>query len=195
MRQEPTAGELYRHFKDKLYQVVCVAYHSETMEKMVVYQALYGDYSSYVRPLEMFMSEVDHVKYPDVKQQYRFERVLPDGSDMPHSRVHCAKKQDFAKEQLAAGVVPDPKQPDCKREPDVPDGGKADDRLELFLDAPGYQDKIDVLIKLRNDMDDKLIDAMAASMDTEVTGETTDARYRSLLNFIRTHAKYERTRI
>ena len=58
-----------------LYKIIGIAEHTETKEKVVVYQSLYGDFGMYVRPYDMFVGKVDKQKYPDIKQEYRFEKV------------------------------------------------------------------------------------------------------------------------
>ena len=80
MERELKVGKVYKHFKGNLYEVIAIAYDSETNNddephKLVVYKALYGDGKIWVRDYEMFASKVDREKYPDVEQEYRFEEV------------------------------------------------------------------------------------------------------------------------
>jgi hypothetical protein len=82
------AGMVVKHFKretvtDKnssqyLYLILGFAEHTETKEKLVIYQALYDEERIYARPYDMFMSKVDKEKYPDIKQEYRFEETSPE---------------------------------------------------------------------------------------------------------------------
>ena len=74
-RNHPRSGEIWKHFKGKLYEILAVVSHTETKELYVCYRALYGEFGYYVRPLNMFLSEVDREKYPEVEQVWRFERV------------------------------------------------------------------------------------------------------------------------
>ena len=67
-------GKKYRHFKGHEIEVIGIAKHSETLENMVVYKHI-GKDEYWVRPYDMFNSEVDHKKYPDIKQKYRFEEI------------------------------------------------------------------------------------------------------------------------
>ena len=73
--REIKAGEYYRHFKGGQYQVTAIARDANTEEKVVVYQALYGEEEFWVRPYEEFASEVDREKYPDAEQTWRFEKI------------------------------------------------------------------------------------------------------------------------
>lgn len=83
-KRDIRAGDIVRHFKrewvsqetsEYLYKVLAFAQHTETGERLVIYQALYAPFKICARPYAMFMSLVDREKYPDVKQTYRFEKL------------------------------------------------------------------------------------------------------------------------
>ena len=74
--RELEIGKTYRHFKGNFYIVLDIAYHSESSEKYVIYKALYGDYKTYIRPLEMFLEKIDKNRIENkFSQEYRFERM------------------------------------------------------------------------------------------------------------------------
>ena len=181
-RKKPEPHEFYRHFKNKLYQVNAVAQHSETGEELVIYQALYGSYGIYARPLEMFMSEVDHEKYPMVKQKYRFEKVIPgetdSGMDIAKTSVETPEKAEVLPESV---ILPEEERPN-------PD-------LMEFLDADTFEQKKRILIGMRNRITDRLIDDLAAALDVTVEDGDLDERYRNLLFCVDTMERFEVNRL
>lgn len=182
IEREVYPGQLYRHFKGMLYQIVTVAIHSETGEKLVIYQKLYGDYQVHARPYDMFLSEVDHRKYPEVTQKYRFELV--DVSQLHEKNDHIVTNEKKTEEVLQApfsDVVYGEQE----------DSSGADVRLLAFLDADTFEEKKRVLVSIKNEITDRLIDDMAASIDVAVEEGDIEDRYHSLLNCINTRAKFE----
>lgn len=179
MQRELVIGGFYRHFKNKLYQVRGVAIHSETKEKMVVYQGLYGSYELYVRPYDMFLSEVDHNKYPDVEQKYRFELI-----DINTGKA-LEKSDDTSDYNKAIDNV----------NMNSDENTEQDSKLIRFLDAYDYKEKLDILTSMRSELNDGLIDIMAESIEVAVPeGDITD-RYNSLRKCLLAHTKYEGLRL
>jgi hypothetical protein len=176
----PVPGEFYRHFKNKYYQILNIAIHSETKEKMVVYQALYDDFSVYVRPIDMFISEVDHLKYPDVEQTFRFEKV----SAEEIKEHYACKAGEKVKEQTEE-----------KKEEKSYSEKQPDPILMEFLDINGMNEKAKFLSENKKKLNDELINAMAASLDVTVPDGPIELRYSSLRTCIQTKAKYEINRL
>lgn len=216
MRHNPRSQEMYRHFKGNLYQIRCLAKHSETREPMVVYQAMYGTFEIYVRPLSMFMEEVDREKYPDVKQRYRFELLqdmedeelsaLPDSprieetSGLPEisvDREPSALSKDMAEETWNADYVTKTVKSEtvpAKTEPEE-EQLNIDPLVLAFLDADSYEQKLSILDSLHNRITDGMINTMAVASDLEIKEGDLEDRYMELRNCLRTFEKFECNRL
>ena len=195
-RPKPAPQELYKHFKNKMYQIVSIAIHSETREEMVVYQALYGDYKVYVRPLDMFMSEVDRTKYPDVKQKYRFERVDASGVSLEESYPEEDKRGTLEEERQK--FRNEPYKPSEVMEKSVDEEAEElnlDPLVIEFMDADLAADKNDILSKLRPIITNDMIDIMAMSLGVVVNEGDVYDRFNELRTCLTTMEKFESSRL
>lgn len=189
MARQLVIGGFYRHFKDKLYQVKGTAIHSETKEKMVIYQGLYGSYEMYVRPYDMFLSEVDHIKYPHVVQKYRFELIdIKTGKSLEADYEENNQNMESEKSEESEEL-------EKLEESEESEESEEDSKLIRFLDAYDYKEKLDILTSMRGELNDGLIDIMAESIEVAVPeGDITD-RYNSLRKCLMAHTKYEGLRL
>lgn len=219
----PRPQEIYKHFKGNLYQITAVAQHTETDELLVVYQAMYGDFKTYARPLAMFLSEVDREKYPDVEQKYRFELQGGD-ADRQKERESAAQEMDqvmsVAEMRANPGAsekrVAEPANTqtvETVAEPastqsaetvacptstlNTPTEGelKLDPLVLEFLDADSYEQRLNILAGLHHRITDDMITTMAVACDIEVPEGETETRFASLKSCLMTLEKYECNRL
>lgn len=201
MRPNPKPQEMYRHFKGNIYQIRCLAKHSETGEMMVVYQAMYDTFQIYVRPLAMFMEEVDSVKYPDTLQQYRFELI----QDLePAAGLQGAGREETAVRSYGREAVEETaaEQPEVEPHSQMQaQAEESDEQLNIdplvmeFLDADTYEQRLNILAALRHRITDEMIDTMAAAVELEIKDGDVEERYEELKSCLLTFEKYECNRL
>lgn len=172
MNRVPKPGERYRHFKNKLYQILAIASHSETGEPMVVYQALYGDYGIWVRPLAMFLEKVDREKYPEVTQEYRFEKVA-DGFGAAIGTAVCVPKDSGAE------IEDTPMHP----------------LLLEFLDTESATERLAILQKMKGKVGQREIDSLCFCLDVKPMDGDLEMQLENLKQYIRMQQRYDAPRL
>lgn len=191
MREDPKPGEFYRHFKDKMYQIIAVAVHSETKEKLVIYQALYGEYGVYARPLDMFMSEVDKEKYPDVAQKYRFEKIENIGELSKNSSSSNCENDDISytdEKNISDKVLKDNIQSDK-----ASNIGK--NYFIEFLEADSFGDKKEIILANREFISDRELDTMYEIYGLKRQNIDKDIDIADLIGYLDMQQQYEGKRL
>ena len=196
----PQANQIYRHFKGNLYRVITVAVHTETEEELVIYQALYGDFRIFARPMIMFMSEVDREKYPDATQKMRFEPleqmvVAPVSAEdvIPTEVVESTRKEELHTEveESTKEVIESGEQEANRLEEEV----TIDPLLEAYLDTDSYREKLNILHGLQHRITEHMLNTMAIVIDFELPEGDIQTKYFALNDCLLTKEKYECNRM
>lgn len=174
----PRPGELYLHFKNKMYQIVTVAQHSETGEKLVIYQALYGAFKTYARPFSMFVSPVDTKKYPDAGQKYRFQFVEPSETLISESVPEQEAESETVQTQVMQAQTTTPEA-----------------KMMAFFDADTIEAKYKALLTMSDCITDHMINNMAVVLDLVIADGPVEKRFEELKRCLRTMQQYESTRL
>lgn len=205
----PKPNEIYQHFKGNLYKIITLAIHTETGEEMVVYQALYGDYGVYVRPLSMFQSPVDEEKYPDAAQKYRFElvsQIIVQDTAIAQKAAGTQADQTLAGQTAAEEVQTEErltketlvKEAKTPEDPTVNEPGEElqiDPLVMEFLESDTYEAKLNILTALHPRITDEMINTLAVAVDVEINDGEAEERFAQLKNCLLTFDKYERSRV
>lgn len=204
----PKPQEIYRHFKGRYYQIVTIAINSETREEMVVYQALYGDFAYFCRPLWMFTEILDPIKYPEATQKYRFEPVKP-MSEQIRTRIErptmpeilqVDKTRVYEREQETAQQMQTSEtyQVAPVRKKTIEEEAlelNMDPRIVAFLDSNSSEERLKILNGLARDITDDQIDVCAMAVDVTISEGNTSDRYAALRDSLLTKMRFETNRL
>lgn len=184
----PKNNEIYRHFKGNLYKVITIAIHSETEEQMVVYQGLYGDFPVYCRPLSMFVSEVDHDKYPEVTQKFRFEPV----NELISTDMSVNGEKTIISKPVVESVETDmTNMSEDNNFSEKDDLAEVDPLILEFLDAESILERKNIVAALHHKITDEMINTLAVVLDVVIEEGELEDRYQQLKTCLDTIEKYE----
>lgn len=207
-RKRPVPGMFYRHFKGNIYQIRELAKDSETAEDMVIYQGMYPPFQVWVRPLSMFLDRVDQDKYPECRQQYRFESVVFQNTsqrDVMQESGVANTTDSVSRQEMdpAAELVSDRE----LRKILMNDQGEklltgrmADEEIArrgflALLDADTYREKRQILVGLREYLNELYLNNLAAALDIVLEEGSSQEHYDTLLHCLETYEKYEGGRL
>lgn len=197
-------GKFYRHFKGKNYQVLNIATHSETGEQMVIYQALYGRFEVFCRPLDSFCEMLDRSKYPDSSQLYRFVETTADAVEKQNSAAAVSERADVSGSKDTAGDYAGSTQANEAAESAAyaPSYDSSADNVEraapvlmMFLEAEDAQSKFNVLKEHYLEIDQRTMTNIEVSMDVISTTDDMDERIRFVMDVLKTRMRYENNRL
>lgn len=187
----PRPHEIYKHFKGNLYQITAIAEHTETGEQLVIYQALYGDFKSYARPLSMFAERVDKDKYPETEQEFRFELQGPDAA---RQRAETGEANADIREK-GQNIIREIQPDISKTEQDAVEEFSLDPLILEFLDSDSYEQRLNILAGLHHRITDEMITTMAIACDIEINDGDIEERYEALKACLLTLERYECNRL
>lgn len=195
MSKTPLPQQIYRHFKGNLYKIVALAKHSETGEELVIYQALYGNFQVYARPLAMFTERLDTEKYSDAAQEYRFELctelVGQPAAEQSEAQTGSGQPQEGAFDRKKSAVP----EAESREKENGEEQLNIDPLVLEFLDADSHEQRLNILAALHHRITDDMINTMAIAIDQEVDEGDLEERYTELKNCLLMLEKFECNRM
>ncbi|MDE7424915.1 MAG: DUF1653 domain-containing protein [Lachnospiraceae bacterium] len=185
--QDIKAGDIYRHFQGNLYQIVTVGKHVETLEEYIVYQALYGEFEIYIQKLQEFFAVLDKEKYPEIEQKYCFEKVEKE-------KLATEKNTGIFTIQNENTPIPDDIKKDTLHTDTFMEQNDDKDGMQMlmeFLDAETCKEKMEIFMKMRGKLDEKLLMNIAVSLDLVVDEKNIEDSCQIIIKNLEQRSKFE----